>query len=306
MPPSAPPLSSPTAPEPPLRVAVMTMTRDEADMLPRWVRYYGAQVGTTNLFVIDDNSTDGSTADLPCTLLHLPPGPWKASWMQTRVSLVNSVSRGLLTCFDVVIFTDVDEFLVPDPARHGGLLDYLAARAGTDVIAPVAVNVLHAPAVEPALDPTRPVLQQRSFVKWAPGMCKPLVKRQPAIWLQGFHGIKAPFAIDPELFLLHLKYFDVDALVDVADRRQELHLQEGRGSAKSSWPLGAEAIRQQLADWVEDATIADLPEFAAEECDLAGTIHAMPSGFFRSMGPQLAAMTDYPLRLLPERFRSAL
>lgn len=299
------PSSSPTSEEPALRVAVMTMTRDEADMLPRWVHYYGAHLGMRNLFVIDDNSTDGSTADLPCTVLHLPAGPWKASWMQTRVGFANSMSRGLLACFDVVIFTDVDEFLVPDPARYAGLFDYLTARADTDVVAPVAVNLLHAPASEPAIDPSRPILEQRRFVKWAPDMCKPLVKRQPATWLQGFHGIKAPFVIDPELYMIHLKYYDVDALADVADRRQHLYLNEGRGSGKSSWPLGAEAIRKQLAGWIDDAA-SDLPEFEAAECDLAGTVHAMDSGFFRSLGPQLGAVTDYPLRVLPERFRSAL
>lgn len=284
----------------------MTMARDEADMLPRWVRYYGEQVGLASLFVIDDNSTDGSTHGLPCTVLNLPPGPWKASWMQTRVSMVNSVSQGLLTAFDVVIVTDVDEFLVPDPARHDGLLGYLTARVDTDVIAPVAVNLLHAPALEPALDSGRPLLEQRRFVKWAPGMCKPLVKRVPATWLQGFHGIKAPYVIDPELYLIHLKYYDVDALVEVADRRRDLYHNEGRGSARSAWPLGAQAILEKLAGWVAEASGGDPPAFAPEECDLAATVHAMASGFYRSRGPHPGVVTDYPLRVLPDRFRSLL
>ena len=41
-------------------------------MLPRWVQYYGDQLGQDNLVVLDDNSVDGSTEHLPCTVLRLP------------------------------------------------------------------------------------------------------------------------------------------------------------------------------------------------------------------------------------------
>ena len=51
----------------------MTVVRDERVMLPLWTRHYGAQLGVENLYVIDDNSSDGSTDDLPCDLLRLPP-----------------------------------------------------------------------------------------------------------------------------------------------------------------------------------------------------------------------------------------
>ena len=42
-------------------------------MLPRWIAHYAAQVGMESLVVIDDNSTDGSTDDLPCTVVRIPP-----------------------------------------------------------------------------------------------------------------------------------------------------------------------------------------------------------------------------------------
>ena len=46
-------------------VAVLTVARDEAAMLPRWVAHYGSHVGVENLVVVDDNTSDGSTDDLP-------------------------------------------------------------------------------------------------------------------------------------------------------------------------------------------------------------------------------------------------
>ena len=54
------------------RLAAITMVRDERVMLPRWVAHYGSECGTDHLYVIDDSSTDGSTDDLPCSVIRIP------------------------------------------------------------------------------------------------------------------------------------------------------------------------------------------------------------------------------------------
>jgi hypothetical protein len=288
------------------RVAVMTMTRDEADMLPRWLAYYGGQFGAENLFVVDDNSADGSTTDLPCSVFRMPPGPWKQNWMQTRTDLVNGLSRGLLACYDVVIFSDVDEFLVPDPATYDGLASYVDAHGDVEVIAPLAVNVLHNATVEPAFDPTRPVLAQRRFVKFVPGMCKPLIKRAAVPWLMGFHGIRSRFEIDPDLLLLHLKYYDNQALGPVAEARKHSYDTERRGAAASAWSLGSAESQRQLADWVGGADADDVPELDPRAIDVTKVVHRRDNGFFRSSGQSLVAMNNNPLFVLPERYRSVL
>jgi len=290
----------------PARVAVMTMTRDEAGMPPRWLDYYGRQFGDTNLFVVDDGTTDGSTDGLACTVLRIPPAPWKQNWMQTRIDLVNGLSRGLLACFDVIVFTDVDEFLIPDPRRYADLPAFISARADQDVIAPVAVNVVHRVGIEPALDPSRPILAQRSHAKFVPVMCKPLIKRVAAPWMMGFHGIRAPYPIDPDLLLVHLKYYDVEALADVAEARKDLHDNLGRGAAASSWSLGAVEIQRQLHSWVKNAGDGPLPELEPAEVDVSNVVRQQQNGFYRSTGRQLVAMENNPLRAIPERFRAVV
>jgi hypothetical protein len=287
------------------RVVVLTMVRDEADMLPRWIDYYGRQVGMANLIVLDDNSADGSTDGLPCTLVPLPPTPWKSSWAQTRISLVNGMCRGLLATYDFVVFTDADEFLVPDPARYQGLVHYLSANRDREAIAPLALNVLHNPHQEPPLDSTQPLLRQRRFVKFAPGMCKPLLKRIPAEWRRAFHAIGTPFEIDRDLLMLHMKYCDVDSLKRVSEHRLGWH-QEGRGHPHSAWALEPSALISRLLSWVQTPDEGDIAEFDASEVDLAEVIHPKSKGFFRSHGPQLTAMETNPLRQLPKRFRTAL
>ena len=184
-------------------VVVMTMARDESLMLPRWVRHYGDQVGVDHLVVLDDGTTDGSTDDLPCPVHRLPPLPGKG-YEGVRMRLLSGLADGFLAAYDVVVFVDVDEFLVPDPARHADLRSYLAARADREVVAPTTLNVVHVPQVEEPLRPDEPVLAQRGFAKFTPIMCKPSVKRVPAAWRWASHGIEAPFAVDPELYMLHL------------------------------------------------------------------------------------------------------
>ena len=285
------------------RVVVLTMARNEAFMLPRWIDYYGRQVGVDNLIVLDDNSDDGSTDGLACTRLRLPPGPWKSPWPPTRLALVNGMSRGLLACYDVVVFTDVDEFLVPDPARHAGLVDYLGSKRRQDVIAPLALNVVHKPDLEPALDPEQPVLAQRRFAKFVPGMCKPLLKRIPANWTAAFHGIANPFEIHRDLLMLHLKYCDLPSLMKGSEHRHAWH-QEGRGHRNSAWTLESLELKSRLLSWVQTPDEQEVREFDPKEPDLTNIVHVKKNGFFRSQGPQLEAMEQNPLRQLPERIRA--
>lgn len=300
-------LTRPPRPELP-RAVVMTMVRDEADMLPRWIDHYGRHLGMQNLIVLDDNSVDGSTDDLPCTLYRLPPEPWKRRWAKTRARLVNGMAQGLLACNDVVIFTDVDEFLVPDPAKYDGLLGYLAQRTDRHVIAPLAFEVMHNARVEAAFDPTRPLLEQRRFIKFSPVMCKPMLKQVPAPWEPAFHAIHAPFEVDPDLFMLHLKFYDEAALARVAEHRHRIREVEGRGSPRSFWSRSPRTLESLLASWMESADQDGdrVPVLDVDELDFGELIRKRPDGTWRVGGvSQVGVLSKNPLRELPERFRGA-
>ena len=284
----------------------MTMVRDESDMLPRWVDYYGRQLGMQNLIVLDDNSKDGSTDGLPCTLYKLPPEPWKKRWAGTRARLVNGMARGLLACNDVVIFTDVDEFLVPDPDMYDGLLDYLAHRSDRPVIAPLAFEVMHNARVEPKFDPDRPLLEQRRFVKFSPAMCKPLIKRVSAAWEPAFHAIHAPFEVDPELFMLHLKYYDETALETVAEHRYRIRTSEGRGSPASFWSKKPDELKNLLATWTSlEREGGSVSAVDVEQLRYGNLISKRPDGTWRADANQVRGLNESLLQELPERFRGA-
>jgi hypothetical protein len=284
------------------RVAVITMVRDETFMLPRWVAHYGRQLGTQNLIVLDDNSVDGSTDDLPCTVYRLPPPPWNRQWATTRTQLVNGLARGLLACNDAVIFTDTDEFLVADPAKYASLSDYLSTRTQPQVVAPMALEVMHNARVEPPLVPDEPILGQRRFIKFSPGMCKPLVKRVAKPWRHSFHGIHEPFTIDTDLWMFHLKYADQDLLEVLAENRRMLHTREGRGHSGSFWPMGAARLKELLASWTETDAPDEVPEFRVGDVDCRDLVAKRAEGWWQSSAGQVKNIGQHPIRRLPARF----
>ena len=281
----------------PLRVAAMTMTCDEGDMLRRWLDYYGCQLGRDSLVVLDDHSTDGSTDGLDCSVVRLPPAPWREGWTQARRVMVNAVSRALLQTYDAVIFTDVDEFLVADPDEYSGLLDYVT-RQSRDVLAPVGLNMLHDAREEPPIDPARPILGQRSLVKFVPNMCKPVLKREPWEWSAGTHGIRSEFRVDHGLLLLHLKYYDEGHVRRSADLRTAAFA-SGRGSPASAWPLGGDELVDRLRSWVDGKPPAELD---VSLLDLPVPRHVEKGDFFRVDGNQMQAMEGNDVLRLPRRF----
>ena len=193
-------------------LAVVTMVYNEADMLKLWLRYYGGQVGLQNCFVIDHGSDDGSTAAIaPANRLRIPRSPLEEG---ARARFVSGFCSSLLTWYGAVIYCDVDEMLVADPARYAGLLDF-AASTPHAVVTTFGLNVLHRLHHEVQLDAARAILPQRAWTFFMSSMCKPLLLRRPVVWHPGFHSADAAVVFDG-LFNFHLSYVDLD----MAWRRQ--------------------------------------------------------------------------------------
>jgi hypothetical protein len=215
-----------------VRVACVTMTYNEPDMLPLWLRHYAPH----DRFVIDHGSDDGSTDALPCERIRIPRS---AHDNRRRADFVQDITRGLLRYYDAVLFTDVDELVVPDPAEHDSLAAYAEANQAP-VTTAIGMNLLHRLHHEGRLAVARPILPQRSFAFPTASMCKPVLLREPIVWSPGFHTYNGPVAFG-RLFLFHLAYADRG----IAMRRQ----------AKRRSVEGASAHHQvdddQVTAWME-------------------------------------------------------
>ena len=189
-------------------LAIVTMVYNEAVLLPVWLRHYAAAADGRNCYVLDHGSTDGSTAAGrvgEASVLRIPRSPQDDG---VRCGFVSDFCAALLSWYDAVIYTDVDELLVADPAVHGSLPALAATLDGDAVLTAAGFDVVHVPDREAPLDWNRPVSLQRDWIRFSSAMCKPVMVRRRVRWAPGFHCIDAPPRFGP-LFLLHLRYADL-------------------------------------------------------------------------------------------------
>lgn len=289
------------------QVAAVTMARDEGRMLPKWVEHYGRQLGYANLVVIDDNSGDGSTEDLPCSVLRLPP-VLKRDFEPTRMAMVSGMAATLLEVHDAVVFSDADEFVVADPAKHESLRHFVAARRDRPAVGVLGLNVIHHLAEEGPLDFGRPLLDQRRLAKFVPLMCKPALKTVPAAWAAASHGIRTDFAIDPDLYMFHFKFADRDHLRAAAEHRRAMVEMDGRAGT-TNWAQGGDALVGLLEKINTDLGPVDgFDEFTPPpRRRLSEIVETRRDGVARATGAgQIPAMERRPVVRIPDRFRGLL
>ena len=189
-------------------LAVVTMVYNEAVLLPVWLRHYAAAVGAANCFVLDHGSDDGSTAEAAlrgASALRIPRSPQDDG---RRCGFVADICAGLLCWYEAVIYADVDELLVADPAAFPSLAALASTLDRDAVVTATGFDVIHLPEEEPALDWDRPVTAQRRWLRASSAMCKPVLIRRRVAWAPGFHCIDDVPRFGP-LFLFHLRYADL-------------------------------------------------------------------------------------------------
>jgi hypothetical protein len=285
-------------------LAVITMARDEGSMIRRWVDWYAGQVGAEHLVVVDDNSSDGSTDDLPCPVLRIPYLR-KRGFEPARMGLLAGISAGLLEAYDAVMFCDADEFVVAEPRKHATLRHFVAARPDRAAVGVLGLNVVHDVTREEALRDGEPILGQRSLAKFLPLMCKPSMKWQAAPWVHASHGIECPFEVDRELFMFHMKFADRDHLAEVAANRHHLNTTEGRAK-KTSWARSGDEMVALLDEITTDLDREAIAPFEVKGLGLKKIVQQR--GFmWRAVGDgQVIAMRNRPMVSVPERFTGLL
>lgn len=190
-----------------MKIAVITMVYNEKVMLPIWRRYYGAIFGSENLFILDHGSDDGSTEDIRHeNRIKI----FRETFSNAdRVKLISKFHESLLSIYDYVIYTDCDEMLVPHPRTGKTLKEYIEARR-RPYFTTVGLNLVHHNATEPVLDSSKPILSQRRHVQFVSPMIKTLISNAPIRWGAGFHSSTLYPILTRDLYLFHLKRFDMD------------------------------------------------------------------------------------------------
>jgi hypothetical protein len=209
------------------KVAAVCMVFNEPDYLPIWIRHYSRHVGAENCFVIDHGSTDGSTENLGAVnVLRLPRSPYDP----VQQSDFNSKFCASLLCwYDWILYSDVDEIFLPDPAVAGTLLEY-CQNPLPEVVTAIGMNVLHAFPEEGDIDLARPITEQRRYAAVSSPVSKPNLLRRPVTWSPGSHSGNCRTVFD-DLYMFHLRWFDLGLGMQRLDRTRKMAwARDGAGS----------------------------------------------------------------------------
>jgi hypothetical protein len=182
------------------------MVHNEPVFLPLWLRYYSRFFAPGDMYVFDNDTTDGSTSR--GGFVRIPAERDRVDAIWTR-DTIQQLQHELIDRYDVVLVTDVDEFIAPVPSL-GTLGEYLD-RFQEDWVNCLGYELLHQRRLEPPLDLSRPVLSQRRFWFVNGAYDKAAVTSAPLQWREGFHGrADYQYNLDPDLRLIHLHRMDYD------------------------------------------------------------------------------------------------
>ena len=204
------------------RIAAITMARNDTFFLSRWIKYYGDQIGTENLYIY----LDGTDQETPknAGAAHITKLPHtdmsRSAGDKYRIGKMSDLANELLKTYDIVIGCDCDEFLMIDPALNISLADYLSNKKINTTLSGLGLDVGQHMTHEKPLDTSKPFLPQRAYALLSTRYTKPVVINRPVRWGSGFHSINGHnFHIDPNLYLLHFGAVDMDMLVAKASAR---------------------------------------------------------------------------------------
>lgn len=204
------------------KIAAITMARNDEFFLSRWIKYYGDEIGTENLYIY----LDGTDQKTPRNAgnAHITKLPHRdmtrAAGDKYRIGLMNDLAQRLLETYDIVIGCDCDEFLVVDPDTGKSLAEYLSDIQIKNTVSGLGLDVGQNMNIERVLDKNAPLLEQREYALLSTRYTKPVVKNVPLDWGSGFHSISGHnFHIDKNLYLLHFGAVDMQMLLDKAAAR---------------------------------------------------------------------------------------
>lgn len=255
----------------------ITMVYKDHFFLERWVDHYGRQFGREHLYVLSHGGEpEHREIAAGANVITLPRDPTLHRLTRRRWMFKSSFASGMLRYYNWVFVGDVDEVVIVDPAVAPDLVTYMAAkdiRTAPHSICPFGIELIHNPEVEP--DPIlkdQPLLSRRRVFRANANYSKPCIIRKDAMFTIGGHANNhQPRILDPNLYLLHLRYVDYETSIQRLESRREMrHLMDGDNDSPGGtgqWGKNIDDFKRlsQRSPVREDAELTDFRKKMIED-----------------------------------------
>lgn len=227
-------------------MAIFTLVKNEKYFLQKWLSYYKQFFANEDIYVIDHETTDGSTNNLDVNVIKVTNNNRiNSKWL---VDTAEAQYKELLEKYNYVMYTDSDEFIFTKDGSN--LKQYLNQRIsqGVNCFISTGYNLFHWKQKEPQpFDYSKPMFSQRRFVK--PEWCynKPFLFNYLPCFMVGFHksGNEQPYnqtqRNDPNIVMIHTKLYDQKESVNRYLERYKNSIDEDTAGGDQIWIINNRA-----------------------------------------------------------------
>ena len=222
-----------------MNICAITMVYKDYWALSQWYAHYGRMLGFDNLYIVA-HGADAKVASLcPRATVITVPRETLEGFDRRRGQVLNSFADGLAVSFDWVIRTDADELICYDPALYTSLHAVLETASAKSMFA-LGLNVAET-LEDDVLAAGQMALGHRRTAVFSGHYSKAWVtKRGTGLWRHGIWvGPKrietAVFDLPRGVYLMHLKYANIDALETANQHRTDVGNMPGRGLPGAAW-----------------------------------------------------------------------
>jgi len=222
-----------------MKICALTMVYKDYWALSQWYTHYGRLVGFDSLYVVA-HGQDAMIAEIcPKANVITIPRDSLEGFDRRRGQMLNSFADGLGLSYDWVIRTDADELICFDPAIYA-CFEEVFDTASSKALFALGLNVAEV-IDEKVLKAGEMALGHRSKAVFSGHYSKAWASRRgTALWR---HGIwvgsrklaTAQFDLPEGVYLMHLKYANLEALEIANQHRTEVGNAKGKGLPGAAW-----------------------------------------------------------------------
>lgn len=188
--------------------AVFVMVKDESYFLPKWIAYYKQFFKPEDIYILDHQSSDGSTQNLDVNVVQVTNDvAVDHTWI---VNTIQDFQQELLEKYKCVLFAESDEIVYP---LYKTLDVYIREFIESDkeYVTCIGNEMMQFIGKERSLTADDPIMPFRDYWFRHPLYDKTLLSKIPLEWAWGFHSQKLPNQFGG-LFLLHLHRHDFEMM----------------------------------------------------------------------------------------------
>jgi len=218
------------------KFAAFTIVKNESYFLPIWLKYYSRFFQNKDIYVLDHESTDGSTDSLGVNAV--PVHNEFAFDHQWLVETVQNFQKELLDRYECVVFAEADELLYCPSSSLGDLLNRFLSNQSMECLTSVGYEVIQNLGEEGSLGAGDEVFGNRKYFFRYPLYDKTLISKVPLNWEWGFHRCDKPQNFAYGSHIMHLHRVDFELMLKRHEERAKRWKLKNDGAAGVQHRIG--------------------------------------------------------------------